>query len=198
MPCGTPRQFGERAPDPVTKCPDDRTYLLAKMPKGAACAEIGVWKGEFSRRILDLTAPRVLHLIDPWEFRPKLPHMMYGGLVATGQADMDAIHDGVVALLSGDPAVRIHRARSAKTLAAFPDNVLDWIYIDGNHHYEPVLEDLRMSRRVVRPGGRIAGDDYTWGEAMGFPVRRAVLDFAKEEGLAGALEQFGSQFIIHL
>ena len=176
----------------------DRDALLAGMPKGAACAEIGVWKGDFSRSILDRTAPRELHLIDPWTFRADLPDRMYGGAVAGSQEEMDAIHRGVVRRFADEAAVRIHRAPSAEALGAFPDGALDWAYVDGDHGYEAVLADLGACRRAVRPGGRIAGDDYTWGEALGFPVRRAVLAFAEAEGLSGALERFGSQFVFRV
>lgn len=175
---------------------DHRGTLLARMPAGAVCAEIGVWKGDFSQRILERTAPRELHLIDPWAFQPEFPERMYGGSVAKGQADMDEIHRGVEGRFAGIDAVRIHRATSADALATFPDGTFDWVYVDGNHYYEYVLEDLRTSWRKVRPGGMIAGDDYTWGEALGFPVRRAVLAFAQEAGLAGTLEVFGAQFVL--
>ena len=31
---------------------NDRTFLLELMPKNSICAELGVWKGEFSKEIL--------------------------------------------------------------------------------------------------------------------------------------------------
>ena len=36
----------------------------------------------------------------------------------------------------------------------------DWIYIDGNHTYEYVKQDLEGYRPKVKPGGYMAGDDY--------------------------------------
>ena len=68
-----------------------RQELLHLMPKGGVCAELGVWKGDFSQRILDVTSPRELHLVDPWQFQPEFPHRWYGGSAASGQIDMDAI-----------------------------------------------------------------------------------------------------------
>ena len=41
-----------------------RGRLLDKVPKGGTAAEIGVWEGQFSRRILEICAPDRLHLID--------------------------------------------------------------------------------------------------------------------------------------
>src|SRR6266436_6441580 len=44
----------------------DRIELLKTMPKGSVVAEVGVFKGNFSRRILEIIEPQRLHLIDPW------------------------------------------------------------------------------------------------------------------------------------
>jgi hypothetical protein len=44
-----------------------RVYLLHRMPEQSVCGEIGVHEGEFARQILDVAAPRRLHLIDPWK-----------------------------------------------------------------------------------------------------------------------------------
>ena len=48
-----------------------RSRLLSHMPKNGIAAEIGVWEGKFSRKILLATEPRELHLIDPWLYQPE-------------------------------------------------------------------------------------------------------------------------------
>jgi hypothetical protein len=47
-----------------------RHQLLKLMPKNSICAEIGVWKGEFSKETIRIVRPRMLHLIDPWRYQP--------------------------------------------------------------------------------------------------------------------------------
>ena len=42
----------------------------------------------------------------------------------------------------------------------FADDSLDVVFIDGDHRYEAVLRDLRIARRIVKPGGAIAVHDY--------------------------------------
>ena len=37
-----------------------RHVLLRSLPTGGACAEVGVWKGDFSARILEVVRPRRL------------------------------------------------------------------------------------------------------------------------------------------
>jgi SAM-dependent methyltransferase len=166
------------------------------MPKTAVCAEIGVWKGEFSELIRSMTLPRKLHLIDPWKFQGEFPERMYGGSVAKEQSDMDRIYENVRNRFNNYQNIILHRGKSEKVLQDFENAYFDWVYIDGNHYYEYVLNDLQICLSKVKPGGIIAGDDYTWGEKDGFPVKRAVQDFIKRNNLKGNLELIGSQFII--
>ena len=45
---------------------NNRTNLLARLPKEGVVAEVGVAEGNFSRQILEVARPRTLHLIDTW------------------------------------------------------------------------------------------------------------------------------------
>ena len=175
-----------------------RKLLLKRVPKGSVCAEIGVWKGDFSEQILRTTVPRALHLIDPWQFQPDFPDRMYGGAVATSQSDMDEIYESVRDRFSGAANVLIHRGTAASVLPTLSVAFFDWVYIDGNHLYEYVLEDLRLARPRVRPGGFLCGDDYDWVKELGFPVRQAVADFVVELGGGTSPTVVGSQFIVRV
>ena len=175
-----------------------RLMLLERMPKTSICAEIGVWKGEFSRLILSETNPKLFHLIDPWEFQPEFSERMYGGSVAKSQRDMDVIYHSVRQLFDNEERVIFNKDKSDKILESFEDNYFDWLYIDGNHYYDYVLQDLEISLRKVKVGGIIAGDDYTWGAQYDFPVRRAVEDFTQKNGLSSQLSIIQSQYLIQL
>ena len=173
-----------------------RRKLLKRMPTGAVCAEIGVWKGEFSERILRHTKPRKLHLIDPWLFQPQYPRRMYGGRVSSNQQEMDRIFDDVAMRFRNTATVVLHRGRSVDILPRFDDGYFDWVYIDGDHSFEVVLADLRMCLAKTKPGGVIAGDDFTWSKVEGYPVSRAVREFVEQTGLQSNLTLLGSQFMI--
>ncbi len=54
----------------------------------------------------------------------------------------------------------IVRKFSADAAADVPDRSLDFCYIDSNHSYESVLEDLALWSPKVKPAGLIAGHDY--------------------------------------
>jgi hypothetical protein len=52
----------------VTSCLRNRDVFLSLMPKNAVVAEIGVAGGGFAQKILSKTKPRMLYLVDPWEW----------------------------------------------------------------------------------------------------------------------------------
>ena len=66
--------------------------------------------------------------------------------------------------------------KSPSFLAAslFPDDYLDWVYIDASHRYEDVREDIAVWHRKVKPGGILSGHDYS--NCAG--VEKAVREFA--------------------
>jgi len=167
---------------------DSRDCVLSQIPKGSVCAELGVYKGNFSELIL-ARAPKKLHLIDPWKFEPdpEYTSSWYGGSVGGSQAQMDAIFGSVVRRF--DPAIRsgkaeVHRDSSAACAAQFPNNYFDWIYIDGNHRYEFVKLDLELYSPKVKSNGFIAGDDYGIPGWWQDGVTRAV-----DEAIAGGRYQ---------
>ena len=50
--------------------------------------------------------------------------------------------------------------RSMDALAYFDDASLDFVYIDANHEWPYVTQDIYYWHRKVRPGGIVAGHDY--------------------------------------
>ena len=177
-----------------------RDLLLATLPAGSIGAEIGVHKGDFSEEILAAVQPTVLHLIDPWEFHdsPTYEKSLYGGADGRGVEEMDKRYQSVCArfveqIESG--TIKIHRSYSNEALERFDDGDLDWVYIDGNHLYEFVRQDLEISFRKVRPGGFITGDDYGDGGWWKGGVKKAVDEFITNHAVT-AIAIKGGQFIL--
>lgn len=147
-----------------------REFVLRGMPRHGICAEIGVNQGKFSSRILEITEPQRLHLIDPWQ--PASDRF--------SDPDRQALYESVSARFADNVrqgTVAIHRSTSAAASADFRDEYFDWIYIDGNHRYEFVKEDLENYYPKVKPGGFIVCDDYHYTGNWDDGVTRAVDEF---------------------
>lgn len=177
-----------------------RDRLLQLFPQDSIGVEIGVWKGDFSARMLTYVRPRELNLIDPWAYfdEPTYRSALYGGGAARCQADMDNIHRDVASRFASEISrgvVYVHRLTSHEAAGFFPDAHFDWVYIDANHLYDYVLSDLRMYYPKVKPGGFLAGDDYGKEGWWGNGVKHAVDEFVAAGD--GRLQLLGSQFIIH-
>jgi len=140
-----------------------RVFHLHLMPKGSVCAEIGVHEGEYSAQILEIVQPRKLHLIDPWMFQTdeKFKESWYGGAIGRSQEHMELRYHSVLERFKNEIAsgqVVVHRMTSSEAAPLFPNDYFDWIYIDGDHYYEAVRDDLNNYYPKVK--SYIAGDDY--------------------------------------
>lgn len=164
------------------KSNDYRRFIFDIVPNGAICAEIGVYRGDFSRKILAFAKPEQLHLIDPWKFEPspKYRASLYGGTTGKDQAAMDAIYQSVIRRFDEEirwGRVKIHRMPSSDACKEFRPGFFKWVYIDGNHTYDYVKQDLEGFTPLVEVGGLLIGDDYGnkgwWDDG----VTKAVSEF---------------------
>lgn len=148
-------------------------------------AEIGVWQGQFSERILKETNVKELHLVDPWLYDlPDLniPKEFYiaDRKIVKCQWDMDKIYQEVQNKFKNDSRVIIHRDVSWNIGCSKQDEPsFDWVYIDGAHDFISVMNDLTIWSKNIKPGGFIALDDYDWGDEHGSPVKSAIDKFLK-------------------
>ncbi len=141
-----------------------RKDILALLPKGGVCAEIGTQTGNFAKQILSVTEPAKLHIYD-LDFTPfDLAYFQ------------EAIQQGTVELHEGD---------SSSLLAKASDESFDFIYIDGNHSYEGARRDLEQAAKKIKADGWIVCNDYTIYsplEKTTYGVYRAVNEFCLEHG----------------
>jgi hypothetical protein len=101
-------------------------------------AEIGVGKGEFSEKLCQ--AGLRLYSVDPW-FKDK------NFALAKEK-------------LGKYPNCTIVRKTSMEAVADFANESLDFVYIDANHEFRYIAEDLVEWSKKVRPGGIVSGHDY--------------------------------------
>ena len=132
----------------------NRIEMLDFFPSNGVYAELGVFRGTFSERIIENCEPRRIFLVDLWS------------------DPMDWIINGAIRNVSGEEAykhvlrlekydsVRIRRQTTLSFLCSLPDKTLDVVYLDADHSYESVRDELAISLPRMRAGGWISGHDY--------------------------------------
>jgi SAM-dependent methyltransferase len=120
-------------------------------------AEIGALKGEFTERFCKEGLK--MYAIDPWIMFKDYMH-------PRGQRHLDAQFEETKARLAPYDATVI-RKTSMDAVNDFEDNSLDFVYIDGNHHFRYIAEDLCEWTRKVRKGGVISGHDFFYSLKIG-------------------------------
>ena len=139
------------------------------------CAEVGIGYGFHAKEILNNTDVDMLYLIDP--------HIPY----SNDGFPRDVANFGGFQKLDNNIRTNLlqHHDRyqwfkqSSTTITQkqIPDNTLDLVFIDGDHSYQAVQNDLRFWWKKIRNGGWILGDDYS---SCHPGTKRAVDDFASE------------------
>lgn len=151
---------------------ENRNELLKIIEKDLIIAEIGVFEGEFSKIIFNTCKPKKLYLID-----------LFHGYFGSGDKDGKNYHyvqleDEMEKIknyfLSNDNVI-IKKLDSISFLNSIDNDYLDMVYIDADHSYMSVLNDLKLSFKKVKKGGYICGHDYV----KNTEAEKAVNDFCE-------------------
>lgn len=128
-------------------------YLLAEMDIKVG-AEIGTEQGAYADCLLTKIPSLKLYCIDCWESYPEYRENM--------QAKIDVYEQKTRNRLAGKNC-EIIKKYSMDAVNDFDDNSLDFVYIDGNHEFQQVTNDIAEWSKKVKVGGIIAGHDFTRG-----------------------------------
>ncbi len=137
-------------------------------------AEIGVLYGAYSQFFVDnLKGP--IYLIDPYKSYPK--EVYYDSTNATQLAHDERRARAIKKFADAENVVFI-RKTSAEAMVDFEDESLDFVYIDANHAYPFVIQDVFGWWPKIRKGGVLSGHDFTLVGLCTGPLQ-AVCDFVK-------------------
>ena len=134
-------------------------------------AEIGVQTGIHAQSILDNLKIKELILIDIW-----------GKYVQEGQSiNFAEYYREVKKRFRRHNNVKILRRPSIKAVIRFADAYFDFVYIDGCHTYDAVIQDLNIWYPKIKQGGILCGHDFT--KTLWPGVVKAVLEFCNKNTL---------------
>ena len=128
---------------------------------GLRFLQIGAFTGNASVWLVDnvLTQKNsVLEDVDTWSGSDEQEHKEMDWL------DVERTYDSRIAFR---PNVIKYKMDSKEFLRSVEEPTYDFIYIDGDHTAEGVLQDAVLAWRLLKPGGIMAFDDYLWEDPRG-------------------------------
>lgn len=141
-------------------------------------AEIGVAWGENAERLLSKLDVEEMYLIDPYE--------------AYAEYDSDRSNIEEMRFAKKEAHQRLDSHANINWIEKFSDEAvteidreLDYVYIDGNHDYRFVKNDMENYYPLLKAGGILAGHDMDWSG-----VSQAFVEFAVENDLQPHLERY--------
>jgi predicted O-methyltransferase YrrM len=153
---------------------EDELQWLAMMASAAqSIVEVGGWKGRTTVALADNTPGRVF-MVDNWCDPEESTDLRAEEATARGPEDLEAEWRANLADYLDEGKVVLVKGHSPE-VAPFTQLVTggaDFVFIDAGHALAECLADLRAYQQVVRPGGILAGHDYTTPSHPG--VREAV------------------------
>lgn len=164
---------------------------LKKLPPGSKMLEMGTCVGG-SARIFALANPNVtVHTVDLNEFEN--PNILHEQLVLFIQNQYnlpELTRSDLRSILRMNiediPNIVSHTGHSRSV--SLTD--VDFVFIDADHSYGEVQQDLLYSWEIVKDGGYICGDDVNSNS-----VYNAVNEFCIERDLSYLV--YGKSFVIH-
>jgi hypothetical protein len=157
--------------------------------KPSRIIEVGTWKGNsaffMADKMTEAGAPFEMVCVDTWLGSRE----MWVAGERKGRWETLKLKHGYPTLFYQFLSNVIHKGYQ-KSIIPFPNTsyvayevlkqlnyTAQFIYIDANHDYADVYNDITHYWDLVEPGGMLCGDDYGWTG-----VHRAVTQFAAEKG----------------
>ena len=117
--------------------------------------EVGTFEGTLAAHILN-DWNGILYMVDVWR---KLDGDEYED-ASNSDIESDVFKSAMRSIRGMEDRGLMLRMKSTQAAHLFADESLDFIYIDANHKYEYVCEDLEVWWPKLKSGGLMSGHDY--------------------------------------
>lgn len=133
--------WDENNPHQVTGLLHLINYVLSLKPSINRWLEIGSHLGESSTLLFGFPQIKTIHLVEQSKYSCDLLSERFKHEILQNRC---LIHNGL----------------SQKILSSFENFIFDCVYIDGNHSYDSVIEDIMISNSKTINDGFLCGHDY--------------------------------------
>lgn len=122
-------------------------------PKEGNFLEIGCYEGQASLWLMENTKAKLI-VVDTFAGGQDLPAEV--NLLERFKGNVKEYLDRILVI----------QGKSQEKLKIIEPDNFDFIYIDGSHLASDTLEDAVLSFRLLKKGGIMIFDDYTWGRHL--------------------------------
>jgi len=140
------------------------TRFLIKILKGREISnvvEIGVFKGDNAFGLLKELPIDLLVGVDPYIRYPEFDNNLSNKKGVVARADLNQVKKDMLSRMEKfSSRFVLMEAFSGEAATQFDDETFDFIFIDGNHYYDYVYEDILIWFPKLKKGGIISGHDY--------------------------------------
>jgi hypothetical protein len=156
------------------------SHVVQKYPDGSHFVEVGVWKGTSAAYMgveIHNSGKNIrFDCIDPFiPVGDEMPEfkITHEDLKNTFINNMKPVEDYYNLITIGSP----------ECTKVYQDKSIDFVFIDGDHSYNAVVQDIKAWLPKIKSGGILAGHDYAFPE-----VRKACHDVLGEKNWSDPLE----------
>lgn len=133
----------------------------------ATGVEVGVERGFYSEALCQAVPGLQLTCVDAWKVYADYKDHAH-------QEKLDRYCQQARARLK-PYGCKVVRKWSLEAVKGFANGSLDFVYLDANHNFRFIVDDLAEWSKKVRPGGIVAGHDYIrYSNGVDCHVRQAV------------------------
>ena len=115
--------------------------------------EVGVAAGEYSEILCEANPQAMIYAIDPWGYYREYRDY-------TRKETFNRLYEDAYKRLAHRANCQMVQKTSMEALKDFKDDSVDFVYIDANHRFEFVANDIAGWSRKLKHGGIISGHDY--------------------------------------
>jgi beta-1,4-mannosyl-glycoprotein beta-1,4-N-acetylglucosaminyltransferase len=145
---------------------DISTYrgMYESLPDNGTVVELGTWKGRSLCSVSDIIRRKniMVTAIDTFEGTDSTPEESDTLVVEAKKVSIQDIFENNLRAFGIRDYVTVIKGSTADTHTMFADKNFDLLFLDADHSYDAVFNDIRNWYWKVKPHGIFAGHDIAW------------------------------------